>query len=268
MASSDPLLNVRDLMTLADGSFVEPGFVAVVASLEPAQGKKPMRAQLVDVDGGDTISSALWSRPRILQGQTVEFSGKGIIIKEFHNQPEVNINRETDVRVVGGGIPRNSVGAGARRTAGPRDDTRGADPEPARGPAQSDFNTDPDPKTIAENNAANFHLGMRRQALLLAHCWIYSRRLFQKLQDQCGFVFDKSQEEAWIRATVHGLHIEANRKGLDGIVCNLDVPPPAPKAKTAPPRQDPPPAPPPAAARDQTRNPERFQDDPAADLEF
>lgn len=250
---------------MPDGAWVEPGFVAIVGQVIPRKGKAPMRAVMIDTQGGETITAALWGSPRIRESDTVEFSGKGITIKEFNNQPQVSVSDKADVRVVGGGIARNSVPA-ARR--GPVDDTRGGSAEPVRRPIQSDFSTDGDPLAIAANNAKNFHQGMARQALLLAHCWIYSRRLFQKLQDECGFVFDKTQEENWIRSTATGMHIEANRKGLDSIVCNLDVKPPKQQAPAAPaaPREERRPDPPPAP--DQTREPERFRSKASEDVQF
>lgn len=225
------LLNVSDLQSLAPESYVEPGFVATVHSVVPRRGKAPMRAQLLDVNNGDHITAALWNSPRIAAGDLVEFSGRGIKMKEFHDKLEVSIMKETDVRVVGGGLPRNSVPGTGGRPPTPSEEARAHRPDPA---AQTEFNTDGDPLTVAANNVKRFHQGMNRQAVLLCWSYIYSRRILLRLQADMGFQFDPSEEESRIRTIATTLVIEANKQGLAGLVVNLDSPDPGAQRASAP----------------------------------
>lgn len=95
------LLSVSDLMQLAPGSFVEPGFTAVVRRLEPANGKKPPKAILADATGSATILATLWSRPKMSIGEQFEFTGKGMKISEYNGTNEVSVGDKTAVVSVG-----------------------------------------------------------------------------------------------------------------------------------------------------------------------
>lgn len=95
------LLSVHDLLQLPTGSFVEPGFTAVVRSTQPASGKKPPKAILADVTGSATILATLWSRPKMSVGEQFEFSGKGIKISEYNGTNEVSIGDKVAIASIG-----------------------------------------------------------------------------------------------------------------------------------------------------------------------
>jgi hypothetical protein len=228
---NDRMLSVGQVIDLPPGddqnaSWISPGFVGVVRRISERSsknGRKFWPCIIADETGNGTIEVSVFAVPSFREGDTLEFSGKGLRRTEYQGKAQATIGRETAVRVVERG---GRQGAQKQNTPAPRE---------TAGP-------------IETNNADQFHRAMKRQALLLTHSWMYARMVIRKLEDEAGFHFTSDEQAEATRTAASSLFIEGNRKGLDGIVCPIGTAPP--QAEPAQ-RRSPPAAPPPHGELDE-----------------
>lgn len=200
--SKDPLLSVAQVCELQPGdeqnaTWINPGFTGVVRKVDQRPTKKGGKiwpCVIADTTGSATIEVTLFTAPKFAVGDQIDICGQGLRRTEYNGNPQAALGKNTEIHVVGARVAHHEQAQA-----------------PARGEALPD---------------GDFHKAMKRQALLMAHCWVYARKVRSKLIDEASFKDDELGVEP-VQKIASGLYIEANRAGLASVVPVLGATAPA-----------------------------------------
>jgi hypothetical protein len=105
MRNDNHPMSVAELLELADGSWINDGFTAVVRAIErktSTKTQKPFwKCKLGDTTGSATVSATLFFAPKFSEGSRVDFLGQGLKYKNGSYGPEVSIGDKAEIHVVG-----------------------------------------------------------------------------------------------------------------------------------------------------------------------
>ena len=103
--SSEKLMSVAELLTLAHDSWVNKGFIALCSEQErkvSTKTQKPFwKITFVDQAGGAEVKATLFFAPKFGVGQLVELTGQGIKFKNGQYGPEVSVGDKANITMLG-----------------------------------------------------------------------------------------------------------------------------------------------------------------------
>ena len=179
------LTNLNEISALADNTWINGSFKAVVTRTKSPSGKSPGRAVLTDPDNGAiTTESCWWGKdPSPLEGKLVSFSGAGMKKTSYKDKAQVNVNEKSKIdvfqeAVAGTHMPIKAPAAVAASS-------------PAK---QGDFN---------------------EEITKIGQVWLHSLRTALMVKELAVLTYQHELTDEQFQSCIASIFIEANRKGLN-----------------------------------------------------
>lgn len=178
------LTTLSEISELADNSWINGSFQAIVTRAKAPSGKAPGRAVLVDANNAAiTAESCWWGRdPSPLEGKMVNFAGAGLKKTSYKDKPQVNVNDKSKVDVFQEAVPGQHMPHKAPAAVAA-----------SKPPVQGDFS---------------------EEMTKIGQLWLHSLRTALMAKEMALLSFEYELTAEQFQSCVSSIFIEANRKGL------------------------------------------------------
>lgn len=242
---NDKAFSVAEVLEMNVGAWVNGGMIAVVRKIEnsPPQAKrKYWRVDLEDtVTRGATISVSLFFAPKFREGDTIEFTGKGIKRDEFSGLARVSIGKNTEIHVVDRNARQGAPLPGNTRPPPPGGaDERGTPPAQHQEPPPGDGAGGEAPKSAPYIEGQTIGMALKEAIALTARCYPAVDRALPDDPQFWEQVFNTASDIARISHHMKKGHLAPSARQRVAAAKAAKNPAPAPTPTNPPPPRTPP----------------------------